>query len=82
MAAQQEGEPVRQEKLPYDPNLRAAAKCPDCEDGIMTLWPGPIKAPCLTCSPDARLEDLLDAIASREERKRIAEHNAKTGWAK
>ena len=56
--------------------------CDMCDGyGIMTLTEGlrSIKAPCLQCSPDRRLEDLereRDGVLYSEiERREIVEHN-------
>lgn len=60
------------------------AGCRHCDFGIMTLSMGSVevKAPCLNCSPDRKLDDLLrerrfrDDEAQKEiERPLIAEHN-------
>jgi hypothetical protein len=56
--------------------------CNGCDGfGIMTLWNGlrKITAPCLVCSPDAKLADLEAAKEAEADRQRIREHNAKLG---
>jgi hypothetical protein len=60
--------------------------CKWCDQGIMTLEPLGISAPCVACSPTRKLSDLereRDARYRAEEleveRAMIREHNARIG---
>lgn len=62
--------------------------CPHCYMGVMTLLMGSreVQAPCLSCSPNENLNDLLRKIEQakkfellQKERKRIRDHNERIG---
>lgn len=67
--------------------MRSKAGCEECNEGIMTLYgvspngmPNQVRAPCLSCSPSRSLEELEREKDERIIKKKIREHNERTGW--